>query len=283
MRNILALIQRFYVFLLFLALQVLALIILFQSNNFHRSEFVEHSSDWVGSIYGRRDQFSRYLRLGDINDQLALENALLRSLLPENAGRVDTAVFDKNDTLAFVRYEYRNARVINATVNRERNYLTLDRGRLGGVDRRMGVIANGSLVGIVSSVSDHYAVVMPVLHSKFQGSVKMKGSGDFGLLVWGGGDPMIADVKEIPKHVQVAIGDTVLTTGYSSHFPSDLMVGYVESLDDKPEENFHRIRIKLSTDFRKLNYVQVVNNILKTEQDSLEQEVQDPENAINRP
>jgi rod shape-determining protein MreC len=124
---------------------------------------------------------------------------------------------------------------------------------------------------------------MPVLHSKFQGSVKMKGSGDFGLLVWGGGDPMIADVKEIPKHVQVALGDTVLTTGYSSHFPSDLMVGYVESLDDKPEENFHRIRIKLSTDFRKLNYVQVVNNILKTEQDSLEQEVQDPENAINRP
>jgi rod shape-determining protein MreC len=221
--------------------------------------------------------------LGDINDQLALENALLRSMLPENTGRVDTAVFDKNDTLAFVRYEYRNARVINATVNRERNYLTLDRGRLGGVDRKMGVIANGSLVGIVSSVSDHYAVVMPVLHSKFQGSVKMKGSGDFGLLVWGGGDPMIADVKEIPKHVQVAIGDTVLTTGYSSHFPSDLMVGYVESLDDKPEENFHRIRIKLSTDFRKLNYVQVVNNILKTEQDSLEQEVQDPENAINRP
>jgi rod shape-determining protein MreC len=276
MRNILALIQRYYVFLMFIGLQIFALVLLFQSNNFHRSEFVRHSSDWVGSVYGKRDQFSRYLRLGEINDQLALENALLRSLLPENVSRIDTASFTNFDSLSYIKYTYKNAKVINATINRERNYLTLDLGKLGGIKQEWGVIANGSLVGIVSSVSDHYAVVMPVLHSKFQASVKMKGSGDFGLLAWPGGDPMIADVKEIPKHVKVQIGDTVVTTGYASHFPPDLLVGFVESMDDRAEDNFHRIKVRLSTDFRKLNYVQVVSNILKEEQDSLEQQVDIP-------
>jgi rod shape-determining protein MreC len=283
MRNILALIQRYYVFLMFVGLQIFALVLLFQSNNFHRSEFVRHSSDWVGSIYGKRDQFSRYLRLGEINDQLALENAMLRSLLPENVSHVDTASFTQDDTLSYVKYTFKNAKVINATINRERNYLTLDLGRLGGIKQEWGVIANGSLVGIVSSVSEHYSVVMPVLHSKFLGSVKMKGSGDFGLLAWPGGDPMIADVKEIPKHVNVQVGDTVVTTGYASHFPADLLVGFVESLDDRAEDNFHRIKVKLSTDFRKLNYVQVVSNILKEEQDSLEQQVDLPDHATDHP
>jgi rod shape-determining protein MreC len=269
MRNILALIQRFYVFLIFLALQIFALVLLFSNNNFHKAEFITHSRDLQGNIYSWRNNLSTYLRLGEINDQLALENALLRSQLPESSFRLDTALHHVSDTLTQQRYEYRSAKVVNITLSRERNYVTIDKGSRGGIKREMGVISNGNIVGIVSSVSDNFSIVMPVLHSKFQGSVKMKGSGDFGLLVWPGGDPEIADVKEIPKHVGVTVGDTVLTSGYSSHFPADMFVGYVERLDDKPEENFHRIKIRLSTDYRRLNYVQVVNDILKTEQDSL--------------
>lgn len=273
MRNILALIQRYYVFLIFLALQAFSLYVLFSNNNYHRAEFISHSRDWVGSIYSKRTQLKEYLMLGEINDRLSLENAILRSQLPENFGMVDTARTSNFDSLSFKKFEYRDAKVVNVTLNRERNYLSIDRGRLGGVEKEMGVIANGSIVGIVSSVSDHFSVVMPILHSKFQASVRMKGSGDFGLLAWPGGDPEIADVKEIPKHVQVAIGDTVVTSGYSSHFPSSLMVGYVYSMDDRAEENFHRIKIKLSTDFRKLSYVTLVKDLMKYEQDSLLQQV----------
>ncbi len=273
MRNILALIRRFYVFLLFLVLQGFAFYVLFNSNNFHKAEFINHSRDWVGSIYSKRAQLKEYLALGEINDQLSLENALLRSQLPGNYLVIDTVMQNYNDTLTKMRYDYRTAKVVNTTLNRERNYLTIDRGAVGGIEREMGVIANGSIVGIVSSVSDHFSVVMPVLHSKFQGSVKMKGSGDFGLLVWPGFDSEIANVKEIPKHVPVAIGDTVVTSGYSSHFPSNVVVGYVSAMDDRAEENFHRISIRLSTDYRKLSYVQVVNDRFKEEQDSLLQQV----------
>lgn len=281
MRNILRLIQRYYVFLLFLTLQGFALYVFFNNNRYPKAEFISHSRDWVGSVYSTRTQLKEYLMLGEINDRLSLENALLRSRLPENVMRVDTSVNQMVDTLNFQRYMYRSAKVENVTLNRERNYIMIDRGEMGGIEAEMGVISNGSIVGIVSSVSKHFAVVMPVLHSKFQASVRMKGSGDFGLLVWPGGNPEIANVKEIPKHVKVAVGDTVITSGYSSHFPAGMIVGYVESLDDRAEENFHRINIRLSTDFRRLEYVQVVNDLLKDEEDQLLEQVEQTDGNNN--
>jgi rod shape-determining protein MreC len=268
MGNLLALLQRFHVLLLFVVLQIFSLSVLFSENNFHRKEFLRHSSDIIGYIYEKRDAFTSYLRLSEINEQLALENATLRSLLPENFSLMDsTTVLIQNPNQ---KYRYTPAKVVNATVNRNRNYLTINKGWAEGVQKEFGVIANGSIVGIVSSVSEHYAVVMPILHTKFQGSVKMKGSGDFGILEWLGGDPMFAFVKEIPKHVQIHEGDSVITSGYSSHFPDGMMVGTVAALEDKPEENFHRVKVLLATDFRKLGWVQVVKNMTKVEQDSLE-------------
>ncbi len=281
MRNILNLIQRYYVFLLFLTLQGFALYVFFNNNNYAKAEFINHSRDWVGSIYSKRTQLKEYLMLGEINDRLSLENAILRSKLPENVMVVDTTSFEAYDTLAFQRYIYRNAKVENMTLNRERNYIMLDRGTIGGIEPEMGVISNGSIVGIVRSVSKHFSVVMPVLHSKFQASVRMKGSGDIGLLVWPGGDPEMAIVNGIPKHVKVEIGDTVVTSGYSSKFPVNIMVGYVQSLDDRAEENFRRINIRLSTDYRKLDYVQVIDDLLKDEEDKLLEETEAADGAID--
>lgn len=269
MRNILNLIQRFYVFLLFLVLQGFAMYILFNSNNYHKAAFVNHSRDWVGGIYSKRAQMREYLMLGEINDQLSRENAWLRSQLPDNFLLVDTVVLHVNDTMLLQKYDYRTAKVVNITLNRESNFIMIDRGSIGGIKKDMAVIANGNIVGKVTSVSDHFAVVMPVLHSKFVASVRMKGSGDLGLLVWQGGDPELATIKEIPKHVPVEIGDTVMTSGLAESFPDNVTVGYVSQMDDRAEENFHRITIRLSTDFRKLSHVQVINDKFRVEQDSL--------------
>lgn len=270
MGNLLALLQRFHVLLLFLVLQVFSMIVLFSENNFHRKEFIRHSSDFAGYIYSKRDEFTSYLRLAEINDQLAIENANLRSVLPENYITSDTAVYRAQG--ARQQYTYTPAKVVNATVSRKRNYLTLNKGYAEGIGIEMGVIANGSIVGIVSSVSENYAIVMPILHTKFQGSVKMKGTGEFGILEWLGGDPLFAFVKEIPKHVYINVGDTVVTTGFSSHFPEGMLIGSVEALEDKPEENFHRVKVKLATDYRKVAWVQVVKNLQKMEIDSLQQQ-----------
>lgn len=281
MKNILALIQRFYLFLLFLVLQIVALIFLFKNNNYHQTEFIRHSSDWVGSVYSQRAELSEYLRLGEINDQLSLENAQLRSEAPENYYTLRSDLATVNDTLTQQRYYYRTAKVVNASVNREKNYLTLDRGWNGGIQADMGVIAGGNLVGVVRSVSEHYSIVMPVLHSDFKASVRLGRSGSFGSLVWPGGDASIANVIDIPKNIPVHQGDTVVTSGYSTFFPANITTGYVIEVDDESDNNYHVIKVRLGADFRKLDHVLVVSDIFKTEQDSLIKKVEIEDAANN--
>lgn len=277
MRNIFFLIQKFHALLIFLLLEVFALIMVIQNNYYHRTAWFNSSSDLVGSIYSRRAKLSEYLRLIEINDDVTLENALLRSKLAENSLEIDTSKVQVEDSLLVLRYTYRPAKVINNSVNRPSNYITLDRGRKGDIEPRMGVIVNGSIVGYVKDVSEHFSIVTPVLNSSFTTGVKMKGTGDFGQLIWGNNDPQIAVVKEIPKHVRVSIGDTVVTSGYSGYFPAEMLVGTVETHEERPDEVFHRITIRLSTDFRKLNYVQVVSDLLKPELDSLQLKNQSPD------
>jgi len=279
MRNILALIQRFYVTLLFFGLLGLGLAMLFGSNNYQRSAFVRHSTDLVGEIYSRRDHLSQYLRLGEINDQLALENARLRSRLPSNFLITDTSTYDVADSLHRQRYIFRTGRVINATVTRDMNYLTLDRGEMQGVKKDMGVIAGGAIVGIVTSTSNNFSVVMPVIHSSFQTPVRLNGF--YGQLTWRGGDPELARVDDIPKHARIQVGDTITTTGYSFAFPAGELVGFVTDIDDESKESFHVVTIRLATDFRKLNYVEIVSDLFREEIESIQKAQEQADGAID--
>ncbi|MFN8698400.1 MAG: rod shape-determining protein MreC [Flavobacteriales bacterium] len=280
MRNILALIQRFYVTLLFLALLTVGGFMLFSSNNYHRSAFVEHSTDLVGEIYNRRDNLSRYLRLGDINDQLSLENARLRSRLPENYLLNDTTTGAQRDTAGVLRYMFRPARVINATVTRDMNYLTLDRGENQGIRKDMGVISGRNVVGIVTSTSPNFSIVMPVIHSNFRTPVRVNGF--FGQLTWPGGDPEKARVDDIPKHARIQPGDTVMTTGFGFTFPANQLIGYVDKVDMLSKESFHVISIRLATDYRKLNYVEVISDLMRTEIETLQLKQDSIDGADNR-
>jgi len=281
MKNILALLRRFYLFLLFLCLEAIALTMLFKNNRFHGSEFIRHSSDWVGGIYSQRAQLSEYLRLGEINDQLSLENALLRSAAQENYWNLRTESDTLLDSTHVQRYTYRTAKVVNASVNREKNYVVIDRGTLGDIRADMGVISGGNIVGVVRSASEHFAVVMPVIHSDFKASVRLRKSGAFGSLVWRGGNAQLADVIDIPKNIPVAPGDTIITSGYSTYFPANLHVGIVEWVDDS-DNDYHLIKVRMGADFRKLDHVLVVSDIFKMEQDTLLKKVEEQDAANSK-
>ncbi len=235
----------------------------------------------VGSIFSKRAELSEYLRLREINDQVSLDNAQLRSQRSENFYVQRTEVDTLQDTTAKQRFTYRSAKVVNYSVNREQNYvyLTLDRGTMGDVKAEMGVIANGAVVGKIVSVSEHFAVVMPVLHKDFRTSVKHKNSGFTGYLVWRGGDPSIADVIEITRSAPVALGDTIFTTGNSSYFPRNLLVGIVERIEE--DKDFHLLKIRLAADFRKIDYVEVISDLMRYEQENLEQQVENATSHSN--
>jgi len=273
MKNIVELIKRFYVFLIYLVLQGLALAMLFNNTNYHRAEFIRNSTDWVGGIYSKRANLTQYIKLNDINDELALEIAELRNEQPTSYEVQRFGVDSLVDTLLNQRYFFKTAKVVNATSNREKNYVTLDRGALGGIRPDMGVVAIGGIVGVVRSVSDHYAMVMPVLHSDFKASVKLKKSGYYGSLVWQGGNPGLAELIDIPVTAPVQVGDSIVTTGFSTYYPAGIMVGLVEEIQQANTDTY-LLKIRLSVDFRKLNYVMVIEDIRKNEIDSLNNQME---------
>jgi rod shape-determining protein MreC len=163
----------------------------------------------------------------------------------------------------------------------EKNYVVIDRGTLGDIRADMGVISGGNIVGVVRSASEHFAVVMPVIHSDFKASVRLRKSGAFGSLVWRGGNAQLADVIDIPKNIPVAPGDTIVTSGYSTYFPANLHVGIVEWVDDN-DNDYHLIKVRMGADFRKLDHVLVVSDIFKMEQDTLLKKVEEQDAANSK-
>lgn len=215
---------------------------------------------------------NEYVNLKTTNSILAHENAQLRSLLPEayyESGEVRNIV---NDTIKHHQYVFITAKVINNSINRRNNYLTLNKGSLQGIKPEMGVITTEGIVGIVKNVSKHYCTVMSLLHKDMRVSAKFKNNNYFGSLSWQGSDPGMAELKDIAKHVTFNTGDTVVTTSYSTVFPENIMVGTVQGHDANTGNNFYTIHIRLSVDFSNLAYVYVVNNILKSEQQEVELE-----------
>ena len=216
-----------------------------------------------------------YINLGKVNSDLSQENSRLRSMLPEVFYSNSAEKKSIHDTVLHQQYSFMSAKVVDNSVNRRNNYLTLNIGSLDGVQREMGVVCSEGLVGIVKDVSPHFCSVMSFLHKDSRISAKVKKSGYIGSLVWDGTNSEHATLKDIALHVQLAKGDTIVTSSYSSIFPEGIMIGWVENVEAKAGDNFYNITIRLSTEFSRLSYVYIVSNVLKAEQQTLEAEQKD--------
>jgi rod shape-determining protein MreC len=164
------------------------------------------------------------------------------------------------------------AKVVNNSTNRRSNYLTLDRGSLQGVKPEMGVISPDGIVGIVKDVSEHYCSVISFLHKDSRISARVKKNGFIGSMVWEGYDARTGSLKDIAKHVKLAVGDTIVTSSFSAIFPEGVMIGKIGKLNSNTGVNFQEIDVRLSTPFSSLSHVYIVDNVMKEEQQQLEQE-----------
>jgi rod shape-determining protein MreC len=271
MKTLFLFLWRFKYFILFLLTETFCFYLIYRNNGFHHSVFVNSSNSVAASVSETVTSVKEYINLKKVNNDLAQENSKLLSMLPQ-VFYIDTAEIKKvNDTIHQQQYWFVAAKVINNSVNRRNNYLTLNAGSLQGIKPEMGVISSEGIVGIVKDTSKHFCSVMSFLHKDSKISAKLKKSGYIGSLVWDGYDANRASFKDIALHVQLAKGDTIVTSSYSSIFPEDILIGRVEDFATKAGDNFYDITIRLSTDFSKLSYVYIVNNVLKEEQQKLEQ------------
>lgn len=270
MRNLLRFLTKNSFIFLFVILEVVAFGMLIQNNNYQNSKFFNSSNFLVGNLYATVNNFNNYFHLKEENQVLADQNARLQSTNVSSFMKVFGRLVQINDTTYLQNYVYSSAKVINNSTNKRQNYITLDKGGINGIRPEMGVISSKGVVGIVKNVSEHFSSVMSVLHEKNKLSAKIKKSGYFGSLVWGDNSYRIADLKDIPNHVNLAIGDTIVTSGFSSIFPENILIGTVKEFYLPEGNNFYNIKVEFSEDYKNISHVYIVRSLLKEEKELLE-------------
>jgi rod shape-determining protein MreC len=254
--------------MLFLLLEAIAVAFMVQHSHFQRSKLVGFNRQLSGFLFSRVEGAREYLSLKQVNEQLMMENLALRNRLDRLSTAVDSASVISVFNEPF-RYFYMPARVVHNSVYKQYNYITLDKGKKDGVFRDMGVISDQGLVGIVLESSDNFSTVIPIINREFRLSVKIKSNNYAGILQWDGNNPLYALVSEIPFHVMIQEGDTIITSGFSSIFPEGILVGEIESFSLE-QGNFYDIRVRLSNDFQRLYRVNIIRNYRQEEQLNLE-------------
>lgn len=252
--------------ILFILLEVVSILLLARSQNFHRNRMINTTSDAVGKVYEWSSEVSDYFRLSKTNRQLAEENAWLRQQLSITYDtNLVTYDIQERDTI----YEYIPARVVNNSIGQVNNYIIIDKGKVDGIEPDMGVVSTDGIVGVVADVSRHYASILSLLHSNSVVGVRFQNSQELGSLKWGSNNYRYGIVEDIPTHVVLQEGDTVLTSAYSFIYPEDLMVGTVVETRPASSGALNTARIRFATDFATLRYVYVIRNMHKPELDSL--------------
>lgn len=272
MRNLIQFILRFKNFFLFLAFQVLAFYFLFSSNSYHNAVYTTSSNRAIAGLYNFRNNFSEYLKLKENNRKIAEENAHLLTRQRGSYRRVDQDYVLVDDTLMMLQYRYVPAKVINSSSNKQKNYITLNRGLVDGVAPNQAVVTERGVVGIVRNASRHFSTVIPIINVSFELSAETKRDHHFGLVRWNGKDSRKASVLDMAKHAQIRVGDTIVTRGSSAIFPPGVPIGVISEINDVAGSNFHEIEIDLITSYNNLNHVYTVQNILQQEQLNLEGE-----------
>jgi rod shape-determining protein MreC len=273
MRNLIAFFRRFRVFLVFLLFQGFAMYWYFSYLNFPRTQVLTSAGKVSGSILSVKHSITKHLNLAKNNRDLQQENIRLRLQLPQNYQRLNERVVKINDTLFRQQYQFIPALVINSTCTKRNNYFTLNCGTKLGVKRGMGVFSDKGIVGIVHNASTHFSVVKSVLTENINVDVMIEPIGLYGLLKWDGRDPRRGTITGISNDQKIKKGLKIVTRGGSGIFPRGLAVGRIEKLKPVEGKPLWDVVIRYSEDYRSLQRVYVIKNLLVEEQKKLEESV----------
>jgi rod shape-determining protein MreC len=270
MRNLLRFIFQYRVLILFIIFEIFSFVLIITTGSFQEARFYHAGQRMKHTLSYRFENTRDYLSLYKENKRLAEENTRLYNLLKSSykISYIDSAF--AGDTINPRQFRYISARVINNSTNKKYNYITLDKGSKHGIEPEMAVICNEGIVGMVKTVSDNFCVVLSLLNPRFGVSAKIKNSGFYGPLTWKETSPDKAVMEDIPHHARINTGDTILTSGYGSIFPENCMIGVISKYKLKGG-NYYEITVKLSSDFQRLNQVQVIRNEFRNETIILEQ------------
>lgn len=263
---------------LFLLLEGISLVLIISFNNYQGAVAFTSANGIAGNIYSAMSDINGYFGLKEENSALTAQNNSLMNEIDELKEELrsyrDSTLLSGNSFADKGNFSYSTARVVNNSLNKVNNYITIDKGSCHGIETEMGVFNEKGVVGIVYQTSDNFSIVIPLLNSKSRISCRVKGSESFCSLQWSGGDPQYSYLIDLPRYTVIEKGDTVVTSGYSSIFPAELPVGVIEEIEDSDDGLFYRAKTRLFTDFSTINNVYIVGNRNKDEQTALEKSIE---------
>ncbi len=282
MRKLILFLIRYSIVFLFLILEIISFAIYVNNERFAKSVFFSSSNTVVAALYSASNSVVEFFKLKATNQELSRENAELKNNLFELENKLmalqneDTVMVFPSSISFRPEYEYRfiPAKIINNSTNKSLNFITLNKGSQDGIRPDMGVVAPDGVVGIVKTVSDRFSVVVSVLNSMIHINTKIVRNNYAGPLVWDGEDYRYADLKDIPRHVDLRVGDTLVTSGLTTTFPEGIPVGVIESFTLNEGDAYYDIRVELAVNFRVISQVHVVDYLNYEEQKEIEKTIE---------
>lgn len=268
MRSIYYLLTRFYVLILFVLLEAFALTTIYKSHKYQEVKFLNTTNKFTGTVLGYVNSINSFVHLGTNNKALVDENTRLRKLIEyQNQYPSDSALPKYS---ASYHFDYIAAKIVNNTISKSINYITIDKGSKDGIVKGLGVVSSNGVVGIVTNVSENFSLVMSVISVKTLIGVRHKNTNALGNLRWNGESPFLLQVDGFSKTLPIKKNDTILTAGFSSIFPPNVIVATVKKLEPDQSTSFYIMDVELTNNINSLSYVYVVKNDKKRELDSLQ-------------
>ena len=264
MSNLLDFLRKYHHWLLFVFLEVVSAVLLFKYNSYQGSVWLSSANVAVGKMYEVERDVTSFFSMTRANEELTLRNFYLERQVDQlrrlySKATHDTTVIERQ-TLQFLnQYKLIPAKVVANTVHKPDNLMTIDKGAADGVEVNMGVACGNGIVGVVYLVSEHYSVVIPALNAT-----------------------MSRISCSIRNHARFKKGEWVVTSGYSSIFPSGVLVGQIEKVFNSADGLSYKLQLRLSTDFSCLRDVCVISDRRVAEQAKLLEAARDSMALTNR-
>lgn len=282
MRNLLEFLAKYNHWFVFLILEVVSMVLLFQYNSYQGSAWFSSANAVTGKLYEWDANVETFFSLTKVNQELTQRNAYLEQEVQKLSDSLvsvtkDSSIYHRDQFALLRNYRLIPAKVVANSVDKPGNLMTIDKGSADGIHKDMGVISGMGVVGIVYLVAEHYAIVIPVLNTKSNISCMIQNRGYFGYLRWKGGVSDLAYLEEVPRHAHFKLGDYVVTSGYSAVFPPGVRVGRILHVFNSADGLSYRVQLRLSTDFARLRDVCVIDDaamkerleIMRAAQDSI--------------
>ena len=283
MRNLLEFLAKYNHWFVFLILEVVSMVLLFQYNSYQGSAWFSSANAVTGKLYEWDANVETFFSLTKVNQELTQRNAYLEQEVQKLSDSLvsvtkDSSIYHRDQFALLRNYRLIPAKVVANSIDKPGNLMTIDKGSADGIHKDMGVISGTGVVGIVYLVAEHYAIVIPVLNTKSNISCMIQNRGYFGYLRWKGGVSDLAYLEEVPRHAHFKLGDYVVTSGYSAVFPPGVRVGRILHVFNSLDGLSYRVQLRLSTDFARLRDVCVIDDtamkerleIMRAAQDSIE-------------